>query len=54
MEHFWQQIRLLAKNMQIEDVSTLAQCIGDPHVNRQFLNLLNGVSPRYEQYLKDK
>lgn len=54
MEHFWQQIRLLTTNMQVEDPLSLAQCFSDQHVSRQYCQLLNGQSPRYDQYLKDK
>jgi len=39
-------MRLLATNMQ--EISALASCIGDPQLQRQFLNLVNGVSPRYD------
>jgi hypothetical protein len=47
-------MRLLATNMQIEDISLLATCIPDPSLSRQLINLLNGVSVRYEQQKKEK
>jgi hypothetical protein len=40
--------------MHVDDPTTLVQCFNDPNMSRQFLNLLNGVSPKYEQHLREK
>ena len=53
IEHFWTRIRELSVNLALQPLQ-LQDCISDEHVRKQFVNLVNGVSAKYEAHMKSK
>ena len=54
IEHFWQRIRELSANLSLQSVEPLLLCLHDDSQKLTLANLVNGVSPKYDQYLRDK
>jgi hypothetical protein len=54
MDHFWQRMQQLVTNLKIENWQVLVNCLSDDLMKQQFVNLMNGVSPRYEQMKTEK
>lgn len=47
-------MQLLAKNIELDDVTRLASLFSEESASRCFVQLVTGKSPRYDQYLKEK
>lgn len=54
MDHFWQRMKQLVINQKIENWQVLVNCFIEDGMKSQFMNLMNGVSPRFEQMKKEK
>jgi hypothetical protein len=53
IEHFWTRLGELASNLQIDKMA-LTECFKDEYTRKQFLNLVNGISPKFEEIKKQK
>lgn len=50
MDVYWQKVRELMAKLSIQTIDPLADCLAsDEQLKLQFINLVNGFSPKYEQ-----
>lgn len=53
MDLFWQKIRDLMAKLNLQTIDQLVQCLPSNDLKQTFTNLVNGVSPKFEQLKAD-